>query len=147
MICTKCKCIKPVDMFRKRKSAKNGIQYWCKECERIANRARYIKKPPRKKIIKDKLIVKLQALKRMLKYRYDLSYESYILMYEQQDKSCKICENKNVLGGRNGLQVDHCHTSGKIRGLICPKCNKGMQFIDKIKSIDKIANYLLNTNQ
>lgn len=131
-------------MFRERKSALSGFQYWCKECERIANKSRYIKKTLKEKIIIDKLVVKLNALKRMLKFRYKLSYEDYILMYERQNKSCKICENKNDLGGRKGLQVDHCHTSGKIRGLICPKCNTGMQFIDKIKSLDKIVNYLNN---
>ena len=60
-------------------------------------------------------------------------------MYEKQNYSCKICKKINILGDKKGLQVDHCHKTGKIRGLLCPSCNRGMIFIDKINNISVIA--------
>lgn len=142
MKCTKCKIDKECEMFRKRKTLKSGYHSWCKDCESIANRNKYISRPRKISEVKDPAIIKLNSLKRMLQYRYSISYETYIAMYEEQNKLCKLCQTKNTLGGRRGLQIDHCHVSGRIRGLICPRCNRGMQFIDKIKKISIISDYL-----
>ena len=144
MICTKCKVEKDNSNFRIRNNSKSGLQYWCKDCENKANKNRYVKKPKRIKTLKEKHLIKLDALKRMLKYRYNITYEQYIKMYEQQNYSCKICKKINILGDRKGLQVDHCHKTRKIRGLLCPSCNRGMIFIDKINNISVITKYLTN---
>ena len=141
MICTKCKIEKDNSLFRVRLKTKLGLQYWCKDCENKANKKRYIVKPKNIKPPKEAYLIKLDRLKRMLKYRYSITYEQYIGMYEEQNNSCKICKMSNVLGGYRGLQVDHCHKTNKIRGLICPSCNRGMIFIDKINDISIIINY------
>jgi hypothetical protein len=142
MICTKCELDKSTDLFRKRENAKSGFNYWCKDCERLSNKKRYIKKPkqPRKEIDKDK--VKLNALKRMLKYRYNLSYDDYVIMYETQNKCCFICETHLPLGGNKGLYVDHCHITGKVRGLLCPSCNSGTPIFENEKLREKMFLYL-----
>jgi hypothetical protein len=141
MICTKCKIEKDNSLFRVRLKTKLGLHYWCRDCENKANKKRYIVKPKNIKTPKEAYLIKLDRLKRMLKYRYSITYEQYIAMYENQNNSCKICKISNILGGKRGLQVDHCHKTNKIRGLICPACNRGMIFIDKINDISIIINY------
>lgn len=142
MICTKCKIDKSTESFRKRKDTTSGYQYWCKECENKANQNRYVKKPkqPKKEIDKDK--VKLDALKRMLKHRYNLTYEEYTGMYESQNQSCFVCEKHFQLGGYKGLYVDHCHQTGKVRGLLCPSCNSGTYLFENETLRKRMLSYL-----
>jgi hypothetical protein len=123
MICTKCKIEKDNSLFRIRLNSKSGFQYWCKGCEYQANKKRYIAKPKRIVIPKEKDSIKLDALKRMLKFRYNITHQEYTEMYHLQNHSCKICNTSKSLGGGNGLQVDHCHRTGKVRALLCPNCN------------------------
>ena len=123
MICTKCKVEKDNSLFRIRLNSKSGLQYWCKSCECQANKKRYISKPKRILIPKEKHLIKLDAFKRMLKFRYNITYQEYTEMYHLQNHSCKICKTPNYLADRKGLQVDHCHRTGKVRALLCPKCN------------------------
>lgn len=44
-------------------------------------------------------------------------------MLQVQDYSCAICKTKNPGGAGNTFVVDHCHSTGKIRKLLCGKCN------------------------
>ena len=147
MICTKCKLDKTTEFFRERKNATSGFHSWCRDCERFANQNRYVKKSkqPKKEIDKDK--IKLDALKRMLKHRYNLSYEDYIGMYETQNQSCFVCEKHFQLGGYKGLYVDHCHTTGKVRGLLCPFCNSGTYFFENETLRNRMLSYLGIDNQ
>ncbi len=61
-----------------------------------------------------------------LKYRYGLTLEQYDQMFKNQDGVCKICRKAH----RKFLYVDHCHTTEKIRGLLCPRCNSFMAALD-----------------
>jgi hypothetical protein len=62
----------------------------------------------------------------MLKHRYSIDYDTYLKMYEDQKGKCKICGVDKELGGVSGLFVDHCHSTNKIRGLLCTNCNSGL---------------------
>jgi hypothetical protein len=45
------------------------------------------------------------------------------------------------------LFVDHCHATGKIRGLLCMKCNSGLgYFEDEVKRMKKAIDYLQGVN-
>ena len=59
--------------------------------------------------------------------RYGISRQIYDQMLEDQNHICKICHKpekaKNNSGNVKPLAVDHCHTTGKVRGLICHSCN------------------------
>jgi hypothetical protein len=55
--------------------------------------------------------------------RYGLSAADYNLMLARQDGVCAICKRS----GRK-LCVDHCHATGKVRGLLCSNCNRGLGF-------------------
>ena len=141
--CTKCKLEKSTSEFRERKQTKSGYQYWCRECERSAIREKYVPKPKREKRIVSEEERAIGAKKRMLHHRYKLTVEEYEQMYESQQHQCKICKEPNELGGMTGLVVDHCHTTLKVRGLLCRKCNNGLGiFKDDIEIFNNAIKYL-----
>jgi hypothetical protein len=59
----------------------------------------------------------------LLKKSFNLSYEDFLSLKEKQNNLCAICNNPEHVSNRD-LAVDHCHTTGKIRGLLCTNCNK-----------------------
>lgn len=62
---------------------------------------------------------------RRLRNSYNLTLDEVTQMYKDQDKRCKICGNLyDTISTHGGLYVDHCHSSGKVRGLLCAKCNQ-----------------------
>ena len=141
--CKKCELPKDESSFRIRKDSKNGYQYWCKECENNANKKRY--KPKGRKIKKElnKDEVKQNALSRMLKHRYGITYEQYVNMYNEQSGLCAICEKPRELGGRSGLYVDHDHNTNEVRGLLCPGCNYAIGvFRDNTDLLNRAIQYL-----
>jgi hypothetical protein len=85
----------------------------------------------------------LGARKRMLKQKYNLSIEEFDKMFETQNFKCAICSNTHSYGRRNTLHVDHCHETGKVRGLLCNNCNAGMGLLqDNIENLKKAIEYL-----
>lgn len=61
---------------------------------------------------------------RYLKYRYNISLQDYENMLIKQNGVCGICYKPCPVHGY--LSVDHCHTSNKVRGLLCNNCNAGI---------------------
>lgn len=66
-----------------------------------------------------------------LKTLYGLSQEEYVDMFEAQQGRCAICRRpescaNNQRTAKRLLCVDHDHTTGKVRGLLCMKCNHGL---------------------
>ena len=71
---------------------------------------------------------------------FKLRPQQYIKMLEEQNYVCAICKGSDV-GKR--LAVDHCHSSGKVRGLLCQKCNMGLgHFEDSIYYLKEAVKYL-----
>jgi hypothetical protein len=63
---------------------------------------------------------------RRLRCVYGLSLEEYDAMLDRQGGVCAICKKKPDEG--KSLCVDHCHVTGKVRGLLCHKCNSVLAF-------------------
>lgn len=57
-----------------------------------------------------------------LKRAYGISYQEYLEMSDAQDGMCAICGTTDT-GKRRAFAVDHCHTCGEVRGLLCSNCN------------------------
>ena len=81
-----------------------------------------------------------------LKRQYGITAEDYDRLFEQQNGVCAICgcipddprNNRNAV-----LCVDHCHTTGKVRGLLCHMCNQGLgAFEDSPELFNRAARYL-----
>lgn len=61
--------------------------------------------------------------------KYNLPYDEYFAMIEAQDNQCAICDYE--FGQKVGdIKVDHCHATGRVRGLLCDKCNRGLGYFD-----------------
>lgn len=81
--------------------------------------------------------------------KFGISHAEYAELHQKQGGVCAICK-KPETATRNGkvksLAVDHCHTTGRIRGLLCADCNTG---IGKLKEDENIflaaIQYLANT--
>lgn len=81
-----------------------------------------------------------------LKRNYDVDHSWYMEQLTKQQHKCSICGGsgfklKNV--HRVLLVVDHCHTTGKVRGLLCHNCNRGLGlFQDNAEILSKAIQYL-----
>jgi hypothetical protein len=78
---------------------------------------------------------------------YGISLQNYEELCKAQDNKCKICNSDGVLRGSfnnsTPLVVDHCHTTGKVRGLLCHTCNSALgQFNDSVSTLEKAIEYL-----
>lgn len=83
-----------------------------------------------------------QVTERRLKRLYNISSIDYDNLLASQDNRCKIC-NIHRDNTHKGLHIDHCHETGKVRGLLCYKCNTGLgQFNDDPVLLEKAKGYL-----
>jgi len=81
-------------------------------------------------------------LRHQLWQEYELSLEDYRAMEVRQNGLCKICGGPPK-GKRQRLSVDHCHITGKIRGLLCNKCNTGIGMLgDDLRILKRAMTYL-----
>ena len=114
--CTKCKVIKPLDAghFPLHNKTKSGFDSWCRDC-----RSTY------------------RSETRRGKYREMISDENLKDIIETV-KECVIC------GDSVELVVDHCHSTNKVRGMLCGSCNLGLgKFKDDPQLLEFARIYLL----
>lgn len=70
-------------------------------------------------------------------------HPDYRRLAQEHGERCKICGVGVGHGDNYRLAVDHCHTTGKIRGLLCNRCNRGIGFLqDDIQILEKAIEYL-----
>jgi hypothetical protein len=73
--------------------------------------------------------------------------EEYNNLFEKQNGKCAICNGESKDRGR-ALDVDHDHKTGKIRGLLCVSCNRGLgHFNDSRWALNKAIQYLYEAEQ
>lgn len=122
--CSVCKVKKPYSEFHKDKSRLHGIMYICKVCQNDGLMNYYSKNPDKRKSIK-------------LKQKYGITLEDFKAMVKAQKGRCKIC------GLKTKLNVDHNHDTGKVRGLLCHKCNTGIGLLnDDLEILEQAVEYL-----
>lgn len=82
--------------------------------------------------------------------RYGISVEDFHKMMEVQEGKCLICSFEFCVSAEMSdlfkvACIDHCHDSGKVRGLLCRSCNSGLgQFKDSAALLEEAAKYLRN---
>jgi hypothetical protein len=57
-----------------------------------------------------------------LKSSYGITPAEYDFIFQAQKNVCGICETPNP-GSKKGWHIDHCHSTGKVRGILCTNCN------------------------
>lgn len=78
----------------------------------------------------------------LLKKNFGITLDTYHKMLEEQSSVCAICK-KHTEKGVRALAVDHCHTTGNVRGLLCRFCNQAIgQFGDSEELLQNAITYL-----
>jgi len=121
-ICSKCHIEKSFSEYTKRYDRPIGVRPWCKQCQRKIDAAT-------RKTEHGKSKYRTQMWK---KSGIDITYEEYKKRYDRLEGCCEICKEEF-----DALCVDHNHSTGKIRGLICTPCNLA---IDHLKESPDIMN-------
>ncbi len=131
-ICTRCKETKAITEFYRAAQNKSGYQSICKSCH-LARQRTYRKGHPQPSNVEQHLW-----------YRYKMRGSEYEAMVIRQKNLCAICKKPPATSGRHiRLQVDHCHETGHIRGLLCNSCNNALgRFGDSIEGIQRVLDYL-----
>jgi hypothetical protein len=138
-VCKTCKQEKPLKLFPKNVAYKDGFRPHCIDCRREYENASFHKNKHKRPYCyetdKDK---KLQKA-------YGIGYAEYLKMLEAQNNSCAICGTTDT-GNRKAFHVDHCHTTGKVRGLLCSNCNTGIGNLrDDVALLHRAIDYLKST--
>lgn len=115
-VCAKCKVNKLASEYHKSKEEKSGLATYCKECHGVMSY--------RNNVLK----------------RYGLTLEDYNEMFKNQEGRCAIC-GKHQSEFSKRLFVDHNHTTGKVRALLCSSCNMKVGLVEKSK-VERIKEYL-----
>lgn len=79
-----------------------------------------------------------------IRSKYGLEPEDVRRMLEEQDCLCAICRNVHLSGAdAEPPVVDHCHATGKVRGLLCARCNHALGHLrDNPETARRAADYL-----
>ena len=78
--------------------------------------------------------------------KYGLTEEAFLAILDSQGGRCACCGTDTPAGRFNSWHIDHCHKTGKIRGLLCNNCNTGAgKFGDNLEGILKATNYMAKT--
>lgn len=124
--CPKCQIFVPPEGFHKTKSrmAPGGLSVYCKKCSyarhnewRLKNKAHCAKASKKWRDANPEL-----AKDHIRKSTYKLPLGTYDHLLAEQQGRCAICETDKP-GGRGAFHVDHCHSTGVVRGLLCHHCN------------------------
>ena len=127
--CSQCKKLLDFEHFDLDKRASNGIKSSCKKCSRDLMVNIYEKN---KNHYREKKLIK----------SYGITLKEYDNMLLEQNGVCAICENENPPNS-GSLAVDHNHTTGEVRGLLCIMCNRGLgNFYDNIQNLSCAIQYL-----
>ena len=89
-----------------------------------------------------KLDEKRQNILYQKRFHYGLTEEAYLALFTKQDNKCAICA---VSFAESRAHVDHCHETGKVRGLLCNHCNTAIGMMrDNISLLKRAMDYITN---
>jgi len=75
--------------------------------------------------------------------KYNLTPSQYDALLDAQDGRCAICGSDSPGRGHAHFSVDHCHKSGRVRGLLCGNCNVGIGLLgDCAERVTAAVRYL-----
>ncbi len=120
------------DKERKKRKVESQKRYYQAHKEEYAavGRARRIKH-------KDEL--KISGRAKHLRVSYGLTIKQHKQMYLDQDGCCLLCDKPIEY---SKVHTDHDHSTGRVRGLLCARCNLGMCFIDDADFMQRTIEYV-----
>jgi hypothetical protein len=147
--CNKCQVTKPIEGFFKDAAMSDGHSTICKECKR-QNVYAWREKNKEKYNADQRAYLAAHPEMRYgveIKRRYGCTLEQYNEMLVKQEGKCALCDtlhNPAIKKGR--LYVDHCHSGGQVRALLCGACNSMLGYAKDdpavlAKAIDYLAKH------
>lgn len=134
-MCEGCRMEKPLSAFSTFGREKFRARSRCKPCENLNSKRR---RDARARVTRTKAQVKDSSLKS----KYGISLVEFERMKRLQGGKCAICGVSPSPFDKD-LHVDHCHTTGAVRGLLCRLCNVGLgSFKDNSSSLLSAIKYL-----
>jgi Recombination endonuclease VII len=118
--CKICKTVKPYKDFKRDNTCDHGIRHICLDCNRRIQNAYYHNTktlPLFKKARRESL------KKHDLKRKYGITPKQHEALFSKQNGLCAICGSD---GNGKALHIDHCHSTGKVGGMLCVTCNIGL---------------------
>lgn len=124
--CYVCKQNKPITEFGSHAGRRDKLQTYCKSCSKHEQTKWYYRR------------------------KHNITLEERDALLASQDYKCAICEDTikffdGVRAARTGgsAVIDHCHGSGRIRGVLCGHCNTGIGAMkDNVDSLKRAIEYL-----
>jgi len=158
--CARCGACSSKDDFTNDKNRSDGKHPWCKSCARDGKRrsmanpkARdrmreyqrlWARKPENraKNLARQKTDAGKAGKRRAkLKAKYGLTEAQYIEMLSRQEGVCAVC--RDAFLSPKHTHTDHCHKSGRVRGILCHNCNRALGAVkDSPKILRSLISYL-----
>lgn len=151
--CSACNQMVPLEWFNVNRARKDGLSERCKTCTRTAHRARY--RAERERILasqNQRRTADIEATKaaaqayrdanrervkawnfRASLKRYGINEAIYAAMLAEQEGRCAVCRKDGP------LDIDHNHTTGNVRGLLCRRCNLLVAYLEPNPSAAHVA--------
>lgn len=131
------------EFFPRSKNKKSGLFPQCKQC-----RSKYMKEYNSRQETKERVRVYGQSYRiqpdvkkrrhiQNRKQKYKLTHEEYLMMVEEQEGICAMCGIAS-----QSLVIDHDHVTGRVRGLICARCNMSLGILEDGELVAKARTYL-----
>lgn len=130
--CNTCKEEKEISEFYPK-----GIKYFTKSCKKCLREKQKTYPQSSKEYFTDYY----RNIERFKKYH--ITKKEYDKLYKDQNGRCAICRTpeKDL---KKALNIDHCHKTEKVRGLLCNSCNQGLgYFKDNISTLEDALYYLI----
>lgn len=127
--CAKCGEEKPESLYYNDSRKKDGLAASCKAChkERVyrwreANREKWNAYVAERAKDRPRRGDPAKAKARALKKKYNLTPEEHEALSARFQGRCWICKEEKP------LHVDHCHATGRVRGMLCVRCNTAFEW-------------------
>jgi hypothetical protein len=158
-LCTRCKTIKPLSDFSDQKRGRYGRSPWCKKCviakrlsractislkEKRCSRCKQVKPIDSFQVSRSaphgrqSQCIECQRWTK-IQSKYGLTKQQFEAILISQNGVCDICKIPTA----DSLLVDHCHSTGKVRGLLCNRCNSALGYVrDNTEIIGRLSDYI-----
>lgn len=148
-VCTQCKLDLSITEYYVQKNRNNRLTSRCKSCstknnrERHKNNLEYSRAYNRNKSVAFYAQLKLKLApeelrernyRKTIRHRYGVDSATYDRLLKEHNNICGICghhpKEYSTDARTERLYIDHCHTTGAVRGLLCSKCNYALERIE-----------------
>lgn len=126
--CTECGATQKPEAFSKSPTSRDGRRGKCRSCVKEEDAVRY------RDEVQETLFLR----------RYGITLDDYAQMLKRQGGKCALCATDTPSGRWGRFVVDHCHTTGRVRGLLCNSCNVALGRLgDSPESIQRALAYVV----